>query len=255
MDQVLQPLLGLPPDGVDEQQGDRQREQTDDDDEHEQVAHARLEGGFVLRQLALLNLDEGVHLGADGLHQYLALAASHRRQHGGRVMVAVQPDDIGHLRQFGIDQGSHGVQVVPGISQGSLFSQSSQLSLKAIAQGQVGGEEGFVPGQQETPLAGFRIAQPRQQGFRADDLFGNMLPGSGGFLHLRERPERRHHQQRRQEQRAHKGGRGSIGTSQGHATLPLMSQAGAPAIRTPVGRTWRPPMERLRLVCLRPIWM
>ena len=157
VDQILHPLLGLPVDRVNKRKGHRSVNRLMMTMKTSRLAMRDWKVASPWVNHAFFDLDVGVHFGADGLHQHFALAA-HQGQHGGRVVAAVQPDDLGHLRQFGIHEGSHGLQVFPGLTHPESDYAEPLVGLQAVALGKIGREEGFVAGQQEAPLTGFRIA-------------------------------------------------------------------------------------------------
>ena len=68
----------------------------------------------MLHQGVLFYLHETPLLCADGVHHLLALTSASHGQYASHVAFSAQRDDICHLRQFGIRQGSHGIQAFSG---------------------------------------------------------------------------------------------------------------------------------------------
>ena len=173
---------------VGERQREQQRQDTGDHDDGKQHAEVRLELGVVRFQRAFLHLDEAVHLDTDRIHQPLALATAHGRNHASHIVLASQLDDTRHLRQFGIYQWGYGVQVRSRIADRRQTAQLCQLEVDESTHRQIWFQERLVTSQRITALTGFRVRQCRQQILRAVQHEEGVLAGSGCVLRLSERP-------------------------------------------------------------------
>ena len=159
------------------------------------TAHVRLEPGVALRQRIVLDLDEAVHLGANRIHQPLALAAARDRQHAGRVAVAAQLDHLRQFRQLGIHQRRQCVQVPAGSADRGKPTQFFKLAADAIPHRQIRLQEGLVAGQRKAALTGLGIRHCGQQIVRAVDYNQGLLSRARRFLGLPESLDRYPHHQ------------------------------------------------------------
>ena len=171
MRQVLQALDRFPAEPIDEDQGHHQREQADDDDHNEEVAHVRLEIGVMFCQGIIFDLEEGRQLGAQLIHDLLALTRFHVGQSCLEVLVSAQGDYPVHLRHLGLDQGEHSLQVPLGAWYFGGLAQSIKQDRHALQGRQVRLQVGGVACHDEPALAGLGVAQGRQQCIATDDDF------------------------------------------------------------------------------------
>ena len=111
MQGILELQLGFPINQPGEGRREQQGKQAGEDEDAIETAHVGQKLGLVLGQGGFLQLDEAAHLGADAVHQPLALAAADEGQACRQFMATAQVDDLDQFRQLGIHQGRHGVQM------------------------------------------------------------------------------------------------------------------------------------------------
>ncbi len=159
---------------------------------HHQAKHGAQLGlvvGLVLCQNLLLDLYEGLHACAYGVHQALALATADDAQNFGILVGPSQLDDVAQLGQFGIHQGRHGLQLLGGVFGLHQLLQLLQLRGQALAHGQIGLQKRFVAGDQKATLTGLRVFECGQKVVARGDHRQGMSLGNCRAANLAVGPE------------------------------------------------------------------
>ena len=149
------------------------------------MAHVHLEPGIAAHQFAFLELDDSADIAANRIHQALALATADPRPDGGLVLAAAQLDDLGHFRQFGLDQWRQGIHVFLRFRELDHLAQGGELAGDAIPHFKIGFQKNLVAGERKPALSGLGVGQLIQQGVPAFDGQVGMLPlrrGEGGLV-------------------------------------------------------------------------